>query len=250
MKISITKLECQKLEQYKESKLNKPFIIVKYEFDYLGEVFDKAILNTITARGEKLANAVNDRAANDSTRKRSPERKLSNAIGGVLAEYCWKNFLNSISLEVLVKETPFNEASTQIDLVLIANKKTIEVRSSFPRNGINFAICSPTYEFDIIGPYKNNYKPGEPQKDFYLRTLYHVPSPLAFLDRYKTPGFVTYLTGGATWEMMSNDELAIEKNFIPEDDFGETEVASTFRVIPFSKALDCAEVFKLIRAVK
>ena len=68
----------------------------------------------------------------------------------------------------------FDDASRQIDLKVISNNKKIEVRSSFPRNGIEFAICHPSYEFDVIGPYSNNYKPGEIQKDYYVRTLFHL----------------------------------------------------------------------------
>jgi hypothetical protein len=66
----------------------------------------------------------------------------------------------------------FKQASSQIDLETIKTKKTIEVRSSFPRNGVEFAICSPKYEFDILGPYKNHYKSDEPQKDIYLSMLH------------------------------------------------------------------------------
>ena len=249
MKISVQNIKCRDIDTYKESKRVNPFLVVKYQFFYESEPFDKSILNKITAAGETLANSVNDKAANDSTTKRSSNRKLSNAIAGILAEYCWKNFLNSVSLNLLVKETEFEQAASQIDLETIKTKKTIEVRSSFPRNGIEFAICSPRYEFDILGPYKNDYKPDEPQKDIYLRTLFHVPTPISFLEEYKKDGFVAYLTGGATWAMMANDDIAIEKNLVPEDDINETEIESTYRVVPFSRAMDCNAIYKEINNI-
>ena len=246
MIISLQNIKCREIESFTESNRELPFLVVKYQFFYQSENFDKTILNKITEAGSKLANLVNDKAANDSTTKRTTNRKLSNAIAGVLAEYCWKNFLNSVSLNLLVKETEFKQASSQIDLETITTKKTIEVRSSFPRNGVEFAICSPKYEFDILGPYKNDYKPEEPQKDIYLRTLFHVPAKTSFLEEYKKDGFVAYLTGGATWAMMANDTIAIEKNLVPEDDINDTEVESTYRVIPFSRAMDCNAIYKEI----
>lgn len=247
MNISIENLICNKIPLYKETNRVEPFLIVKYEFNYQSEKLDKSILNKIANEGNILANSVNDMAANDSTTIRSKERKLSNAIAGVLAEYCWKNFLNTVSLKLLVKETVFDTSASQIDLKTIDTNQTIEVRSSFPRNGIHFAICHNKYEFDILGPYSNNYKPTEPQKDFYLRTLYHIPTPISFLEEYKKDSFTVYLTGGATWKMIADDKIAIEKSLVPEDDFGNTEIESTFRVIPFSKALDCNEIYKIIK---
>jgi hypothetical protein len=246
MKVSVENLKCREIHSYRESKRTQPFLLVKYEFFYESEKFDRSILNKITTAGASLANAVKDNAANDSTQSRSSNRKLSNAIAGLLAEYCWKNFLNSASLGLLVKETGYQSASSQIGLVTIKSGKSIEVRSSFPRNGVDFAICHPEHEFDILGPYKNDYKPGEPQKDFYLRTLFHVATPISFLDEYKKDGFIAYLTGGATWAMMADDQISIGKNLVPEDDISDVEVESAYRVIPFSRALDCNEIYREI----
>ena len=109
-------------------------------------------------------------------------------------------------------------AGTQIDLAVISNSKRIEVRSSFPHNGISFAVCNSGYQFDIIGPYSNGYKPGEIQKDYYIRILFHLQNPIDLLDKVQKNGFEVYLTGGATWQMMSNPLIAIEKNFIPDDE--------------------------------
>ncbi|WP_106916657.1 MULTISPECIES: hypothetical protein [Chryseobacterium] len=247
MLINVNNIQCRNIDQYKASNRATPFWIAKYIFNYESESFDKKVLDFIEAEGLRLAQAVNDNAANASTRRRSNERKQSNAIAGVLAEYCWKHFINANSLELLVKETSFEQAASQIDLETLKNNKTIEVRSSFPRNGIEFAICSPNYQFDILGPYKNNYKPNEIQKDFYLRVLFHVPTPISFLTMFKRDGFPVYLTGGASWDMMADDNVAIEKNLVPEDDINDTEIQSVYRVIPFSRALDCKDILTLIK---
>ena len=247
MIVSIEKISCRELGEYKNSNREKPFWVVKYIFNFQSEKYDKALLNKITKAGEELAASVNENAANDSTKRRSKKRILVNAIAGILAEYCWKNFLNSVSLDLLVKETSYKQAKNQIDLETIRENKTIEVRSSFPRNGVRFAICSQSYEFDILGPYKNDYKPGEIKKDYYLRTLYHLSNPLSFLEEYKKDDFTVFLTGGATWEMIANDEIAIEKNLIPEDEISGTEIESIYRVVPFSRALDCNAIYYEIK---
>ena len=97
-----------------------------------------------------------------------PERILADCIAGVVSEYFWKLYLNS---RRVVSETEFDDASRQIDLKVISNNKKNRSKISFPRNGIEFAICHPFYEFDVIGPYSNNYKPGEIQKDYYVRNF-------------------------------------------------------------------------------
>ncbi len=72
--------------------------------------------------------------------------------------------------------TKFKEAKNQIDILLPDTNKKVEVRSSFPRNGLKFALCHPRYQFDVISSYVNDYKPSEIQKDFYVRTLISFPT--------------------------------------------------------------------------
>ena len=247
MKIEIEKLDCTNIQNYANSNRKLPFWIAKLSFYYETSKLDKAILNKIENGGKQLAGNVNVGTANNSESNRSSERILSNAIAGVLSEYAWKLFLNSISLELLVRETPCLDVAHQIDLETVVNEKSIEVRSSFPRNGIEFAICHKVHEFDILGPYNNSYKPGEPQKDFYVRALYKVPSPNTFLKEYKNDGFTCYLTGGATWDMMMDGNIAINKTLIPEDSVSAIINETEYRVVPFSRALDSVEIYKLIK---
>lgn len=175
--------------------------------------------------------------------ERSPERILADCIAGVVSEYFWKLYLNSE--ENVVSETEFDDASRQIDLKVISNNKKIEVRSSFPRNGIEFAICHPSYEFDVIGPYSNNYKPGEIQKDYYVRTLFHLYNPTDIISMISADSFKVYLTGGATWDMMIDNDYSKNKTLLPDFGLGVIQKAS-YRVVPFSKSKDTREIKRVI----
>jgi len=248
MKINKIAIDCSK--SFNSTKRKEIFNIVEYTFDYLSSAEDKQILDKLIKKGLDLATKVNPGAANDSATNRSFKRIQNNCIAGIVAEYCWLHYLNDEGKIERVSETEFSSASNQIDLSVISNGKTIEVRSSFPRNPIPFALCHPVYEFDVIGPYKNDYKPDEIQKDFYVRTLFRMDSPSALHSLIIKDGFSVNLTGGGTWEMMTNDTIAKEKNFIPEDEFQVNRSASTYRVIPFSNSLDTEEIYKLIASAK
>lgn len=200
--------------RYPRTCRRTPFEVVVYELNYSSE--DKDLMDLLRTKAEELARQVNPGAANNSMHERSPERILADCIAGVVSEYFWKLYLNSE--ENVVSETEFDDASRQIDLKVISNNKKIEVRSSFPRNGIEFAICHPSYEFDVIGPYSNNYKPGEIQKDYYVRTLFHLYNPTDIISMISADSFKVYLTGGATWDMMIDTDYSKNKTLLP--DFG------------------------------
>lgn len=232
--------------EFSHTKRESPFIIIGYQFDYT-EPSDKALLDGILESSYTLSKNVNLGAANNSTTKRTKERLLANCIAGLTSEYCWKHFLNF--RDRYVKTTSFESAANQIDLEIISNHKRIEVRSSFPRNGLAFAICHPEKEFDILGPYSNSYKPGEIFKDYYVRTLFHLETPLKIIEKIRSKDFIVYLTGGATHEMMFNPDLSKNKDLIPEDSFGVQE-RTTYRVVPYHNALDCREIYKMITSEK
>ncbi|KLT68717.1 hypothetical protein [Flavobacterium sp. ABG] len=264
MKLERTIIECKDYDR--ATKRKTPFHIAKYTFNYQSDAADKALLDKIIAEGTVLANKVNPGAANNGSQKREYEKILNNCIAGILSEYLWKHFLNSKSDTPVVRETKYEGASTQIDLEVIANNKKIEVRSSFPRNGIVFSLCSSTDEFDVIGMYSNSYKPAEIQKNYYVRALFHlalerywqkdantrIPIVEKLLVKMKTDGFEAFLTGGATWEMMINDNIGKAKNFIPHDEksIGRLNTATSYRVVPFSKALDTKKIFDMITSEK
>jgi len=250
MQISNIPLVCRK--EFASTNRKTTFNIVAYTFNYISSAEDKKTLDALIEKGGVLANKVNPGAANDSTRNRSFSRIKNNCVAGMVAEYCWLHYLNDGGKVIRVTETDFETASSQIDLKVIVNEQSIEVRSSFPRGTIPFVLCHPKYEFDVIGPYKNEYKPGEIQKNFYVRTLFRMPSPLVLLSLIKQDGFTANLTGGATWEMMTDNTLAKDKNFISEDEIllDREGKASTYRVVPFSNSLDTVEIYKLIESDK
>ena len=63
----------------------------------------------------------------------------------------------------------------------------------------------------MIGPYSNNYKPGEIQKDYYVRTLFHLYNPTDIISMISADSFKVYLTGGATWDMMIDNDYSKNK---------------------------------------
>lgn len=240
-------IDCTQLESHKDSKRKTPFKIAVFHFDYISSEKDRTFLDQIFVKGEILAKKVNPAAANISSYKRSKMRLINNAAAGLLAEYCWKKYINHKANSEIVEYTEFTDASVQIDLIVLKNNKLIEVRSSFPRNGVDFAICSANYEFDILGPYSNSVKPGEVQKDFYTRTLFHIPKGSSFMDLAKNDGFQVFLTGGATWDMMINKGISKNKDLLPDDYVSQVqEEKSVYRVVPFSKAIDTTGIFDLI----
>ena len=233
-------------EFFKDTKRGELFNLIEIKFQYASCAKDKLYLDTLIEMGRTLASKVKAGAANDALSQRSGARIEQNCIAGLLAEKLWKEYLNQRDL--FVKETIFEGADTQIDLTIIRNNKKIEVRSSFPRNGIEFAICHGKYQFDVIGPYTNSYKPAEIQKDYYVRTLFHIEKDTTFLQKLIQNDFTVSLTGGATWPMMADDKIAVTKSFIPEDeiDVKRLEFASSYRVVPFSSALDTEQLYDLV----
>ena len=212
---------------------NIVFKTVCFKFEYEE---DKQILDAIKNRGYELAAKVNPAAANYGDINRLPEQIKRNCVAGVLAEYCWKYLINERAKREIVLETEFTGSSMQIDLITSNANKKIEVRSSFPRNGIDFAIFNPKHQFDILGPYSNTIKPGEIQKDYYVRTLYPFESK-DFFSRFGT-SIEVYLTGGATWDMMISPSFSKTKDLVPEDVIIDNVRKSVYKVIPLSLALD------------
>ena len=148
MKRSRRTIDCRKA--FARTRRTAPFRIVRYVFNYAE---DKAVLDGIIAEGERLAGAVNPGAANNATLRRSYRRILNNCVAGLLAEHLWKDYLNHA--EPLVRATVCTDVARQIDLETQNGELRIEVRASFPRNGVPFALCHPTREFDVLGGYAN-----------------------------------------------------------------------------------------------
>lgn len=151
---------------------------------------------------------------------------------GLIAELACEEILSWLYGKNNVTKPSNKSSHNQIDIMIAG--KTIEVRSSCVRNGIDFAIFSPDKKngndsyFDVIGPYSNGYKPGEVEKKQFDSLL---------MKEYLR----LYITGGATKQMM-NDPLKYKvKHLIPAG--GEVETEADYRVIPLAKSLDVTEFF-------
>lgn len=207
-----------------QNNIKRDYTIIKCTFVNTGEqklsIHQKAL---------DLALAVNPAKANDATNDRGRETLIRDALGGVLAEFGWVDYINRTYGQI-ASFTPFNGANGQID-ILLNNQKTIEVRSSFPRNGIKFAICNDRYNFKNICKYENFYKPSEVNKDFFASVLFETQKTNIITANQ----IVFYLIGGSTREMM-NSPLCYQTDLTAEDDL--TEQKTRYKVIALKNALD------------
>jgi hypothetical protein len=194
--------------------------------------------NSILARSEQLARLVSTGAANNAQFERNLQRRLIDSFGGLCAEAGWELYINS-AFNNIASPTPFTSASVQIDIQLNQGH-LVEVRSSFPRNGVKFALCNTSANFKNIGPYSNSIKPGEVQKDLYLAVLFDTQK--ADLLTAETVTFS--LVGGSTWDMMVNRGVNVALTPWDDDSFA---VRSTYRVVYLNNALDAPQVINAIK---
>lgn len=224
--------------QYEVICCQEPKDISNISRDYLvvRAVFNNTLKNLFNFKGMawQLSQKVNPHKANDSTDIREKNRLILDAMGGVLSETAWFYYINKVFGDKTVSFTEFNDFTAQIDLRL-SNGKTIEIRSSFPRNGIKFAICNERYNFKNICKYSNLYKPSEIDKDFFGCVLFQTAKENIVKDDSE---IVLYLIGGSTKLMMMNDEIAFIANLVAEDDITQTK--TQYRVIRLKDALDMA----------
>lgn len=193
-----------------------------------------SVLQNLQAEAWNLAMQVNPRRANNATTTRDKERLILDALGGIIAEKAWIYYINRIYGEGVAKVAPFVEADGQID-ILLSNGKYIEVRSSFPRNGVKFAICNARYNFKNICKYDNLYKPSEVDKDFFAAVLFETTKE-QLLD--KTVDTVLYLIGGSTKQMMLDETLSFDDALIAENELSKSKTKTNYRVIYLKDALD------------
>lgn len=224
--------------QYEVISCQNPKDVKNITRDYLvvKAIFNNTPNNLLQFKEKawNLAQQVNPHKANDSTNVREKERLILDSMGGVLSEAAWYYYINKVFGSGTVHFTEFNDITAQIDLKL-SNGKTMEIRSSFPRNGVKFAICNERYNFKNICKYSNLYKPSEIDKDFFGCVLFQTAKDNIVKDKSE---IILYLIGGSTKAMMMNDEIAFVTNLVAEDDITQTE--TKYRVIRLKDALDMA----------
>lgn len=109
-----------------------------------------------------------------SNKIRDPTERYRKGLGGVLAEYAVRKYIDieTSKRNLKVSLSSENESGIgQIDLIIEVNgkKKTVEIRSSFfYKTSFErlFTVAS------IIGWYKTQFKPDEYIKDFYLFVIH------------------------------------------------------------------------------
>lgn len=188
---------------------------------------------------KRLAENVNSFAANNAG-DRNTDRKLIDAFSGLLAEAAWLEFLNKELGSGTASETKFEQASNQVDIRL-NNNCLCEVRSSFARNGVKFALCNERYNFKNIGPYSNNIKPGEIEKDYYMGAIF----PGDKNNLLSQTKIVFYLVGGSTWDMMVN--CGIDTNLCANN--GDVAQDGNYRVVFYKDTLDPYQLVDVIRGI-
>lgn len=230
----------------------KKFICTEFGFNYKSDADDATLLRRLIKRGIKLAAVVNPTLARNASRKRTFQTVKRNCIAGVIAEYCWRYWLNSEaikkSLKVSAKYTVFQSVDKHIDISVMypdGTSKTVEVRSSFPYTGLQNGICRV---FDIIGWYVNPVKTKEIRKDYYVRVLYPFYSK-ELRNKLMSDSFSVFLTGGATHGLLEQSPYSKDKNFIPYDDIDSmlSSELGTYRVIePIVNAYDTPKITEYI----
>lgn len=212
--------------------------------------------------GRELAKKVNPTLARDAEQRRPHSIVILNCIGGAIAEYCWRKWLNREAkrsrLDVVAESNVFESVDRHVDITMTYHghpKRTVEVRSSYPYALIQNAI----YEyFDIIGWYHNPVKRTEVKKDYYVRALSRLKRDEEgkqeyLLDKVTSDGYRMYLTGGATRELLENGPHSRTKEFIPKDDIisALSTSAGKYRVVqPISNSYDTRKITDFILHMK
>lgn len=196
---------------------------------------------------QKILPKLNDKEASSSEKREFKIKQIDN-LSGLIAEYACQEILTWRYGKEKFWKAANNTSDGQVDLNL-CNGKSIEVRSSCVRNGIDFAIFAKDKDaekeqyFDVIGPYSNGYKKGESFKDYYMRVLYECDKK-DFMDLLAKPALKLFITGGATKEMMKNSDYYQIKHLTPAG--GQVKVESDYIVVPLAKSLDINSFFQVL----
>lgn len=219
-------IECQ--SPPRKNCINRNYIVIKAIFNNSENQSKR-----IQQKAWELAKKVNPHKANNSTQPRDRQRLMLDALGGVIAEEAWFYYINRTFGKGTVDFTDFDGTGVQIDL-LLSNKKSIEIRASFPNNGVKFALCHEASNFRSICTYENLYKPTEVNKDFFGCTLFETKKE-SLID---ADSIILYLVGGSTRQMMLSN-LSYVSPLGANGDSIETE--TKYRVISLKDAMDMAD---------
>lgn len=199
----------------------------------------------VRSQSQSLVERLNPTEANNGKR-RDMDTRWKDALAGVIAEVVCMRFLNfAFGSEFNVRPQAYS-AINQIDLKT-SGGQTIEVRSSFVRNGVPFALFAKNPKtgrqyFDVIGPYHNSgYKvKNEICKDYFFRVLYKGDKE-DFCERaIRADDFEVYIIGGVNRAMMQDPAVCYFKYMIPPQEDKQAKKGE-YSAVPIGKALDIVE---------
>lgn len=220
--------------------VNRDYVVVEFRFSDFGDD-DK---EKIKQDAEELSKKANKKGAN-SGKERTKKVVENDAYAGVLAEFATVYYLNSLNLGIAYRPE-VTDLSNQVDVEWKFNEKlskTIEVRSSFVKHGLDFGLfvidksTNQPY-FDIIGPYyqKEYKKDYEQKKDLSARVLFE-KTKYDVKHRFIENDEPFYLIGFLSGEKLIN--LNYHKSLTERD--ATNLVSGDYYVAPINQIWDIAE---------
>lgn len=262
--------------------------ILNHHFKTLPFRIQKIVLSPqknadIIQQAKERVQKANFNIADSSGRKRSKrEVELKSLCGFIVEQVCYIllqyfNHQGNVSIELDQSNTAIN----QVDLSIVKTwldrnqqtqmrKLAVEIRSSFPFKDIGSSVAN---DFDILGPYINQVKKVEMEKDFYLRFLFQLDYPKEYHISYQNKSgkmsinytqttnhvldqlyfdeelnlkrdLVLYFVGGATKEMMNDDSISYVGSMTSES-FNQQEQGQ-YRKIKIRNALDSISILQMM----
>lgn len=186
---------------------------------------------------------------------RTDEKKYIDTLSGIIAEFAVVKFFNEFLNYNYEAIRPLAISSNnQIDILLKYKSQTykVEVRSSFVKNGLNFALFAidkkngKTY-FDILGTYKQSIykKDFESIKDLFMRVFFDINTEdynkfyndkKYFIDKYINRNEPFYIIGGMSGKKIINQNYT--KNLCSYEINNYNIIPGIYHVSEISKISD------------
>lgn len=249
-----------------------PFRIIKVTLEPSSDYTSNLIKST-----KNRLKGISFNPSNSAGVKREQDQIEINSFAGYIAEQICFDILskyNRYQKSIQISLDDSKSSKDQIDITvsktwqdksgnIISKKETIEVRSSFPINPIEKVISS---NFDVIGPYTNQVKRKENEKDYYLRVFFQVNPNNDVLSKKnlnKTTSKLlksffdddmnlinklnVYFVGGATKEMMQDESISYIGS-MKSNSYNKNNAAQ-YRKIKLRNAMDSISILHRILSV-
>lgn len=239
------------------------------------------ITNEIINESKKRFKKINFNSVDSSGKIRNEDEKRYKSFCGLIIEQLAYELLthynNKDNVRIVLDDS--TKSIDQIDLTIEKSWKdsggewktktyNVEIRASFPICPIEKSVSN---NFDILGPYTNNTKQVEKNKDFYIRFLicldyknnekfvikgrnnkisYSESSTnllkSCYFDEFLNlkQNLTIYFVGGATNSMM-NDESIAYNGYMNSNYFNKNKEGK-FKKIKLRNSLDCISIMRLM----